>query len=74
VIVVPKATPALVVQVIEGEETPHESQVIPSVLILVLVKLLKAKVEAEGEAVLSALPGKVITTFPLAGILTSVVN
>lgn len=39
-----------------------------------LARLLKANVEAEGEAVLFALPGKVITIFPLAGMAEAVLK
>lgn len=74
VMVVAAATEELVVQVMLGEETDQESQVMPLVLILPLTRPLKGKVVAEGEAVLSAEPGKVITTLPLAGMAFGFVN
>lgn len=75
---VPAVTAAVVtVQVIVGELIENVQAADPaekSALILPVERLLKANVLAEGDALLSADPGKFITIVPLIGIVVALVN
>jgi hypothetical protein len=72
---VPAGTEALVVQVIVGELTVTLLHAVEgSETTLEVCKLLKAKVVAEGEAVLFEDPGNVKIIFPPDGTLVCVVN
>jgi hypothetical protein len=76
--VVPPAIMPEVVQVIVGAATAHEQVVALLVEIFAAafaeVRPLKEKVVADGEAVLTPPPGKVITIFPPEGIEVCGVN
>lgn len=61
-------------QVIVGDDTVIEKQVAPVNDTLVFAKPLNANPVADGDAVLFAVPGKVIIILPEAGIVLTVVN
>lgn len=77
VIAVLPEIPALVTQVIVGAVTvicPVGHAAVPEKVTPAAARLLKEKVDAEGEAVFTPAPGKVIIIFPPEGIELIVVN